>query len=782
MTQQVTTPPTYDCDTSDYWCSEQAYHDKTRRFGEFIEDGTAYRITDPNTPRPWLNYLANKRFGSVTSNRGLGFTWYKTTLLRITKYDHLVDYLPREFKNGREIVVEDVETGAKANILRESSDLVCVHRPGRSVFSGSALGLQFELTLLVTEEDPCELWIIKFVNPSKTSRRLRVSLAQTWSFAKFGIHTAEDGIPYISTPGKDFATRTDAKSVECHSTNPELPYEMFGLFMSPEAGGSSITKLPEERKGQKLTFHECVLNGEATLSANASATFHVVSGVETDKAAATALKTKYATPAVFEAELRKVVDQWAAVINHIRCDLPDTAMRDFLNVWLKNQLNLVFHFVRSGQNGYRDTLQDVWGYTLVDPEAAKIRFFEILSHQCADGTAPRQFSSFGDGRHDMRRFMDSPVWMARTLVDLLKETGDLSILKTELPFLDGPPASVAEHVTRALDHLYSNRGRHKMCLTGDGDWNDALEGISKDGDAVSVWLTIAVYDAMRLMAGLLEKAGDLASSQKLAERAAEIKKDVNEQAWDGEWYVYGFTGSGKPIGSKANAEGKIHLNSQTWAVFSGLAEGERAKTVVRSVETHLGTPLGPVLLDPPYVDEAKEVGRIARLQPGTFENGSIYQHAVTFHIFACLAAGDRDAALRTFVNLLPTNPENFDARRTSEPYCTGNYYCGPKHPRFGQNFFTWFTGNASWLLRAGFDEILGVKADFDGLRIEPKVPDSWKKYSITRVFRGCRYEIAFTRRKDGAGGGRAITVDGTRIEGNLIPPKSAACAKVTVEF
>jgi cellobiose phosphorylase len=187
-------------------------------------------------------------------------------------------------------------------------------------------------------------------------------------------------------------------------------------------------------------------------------------------------------------------------------------------------------------------------------------------------------------------------------------------------------------------------------------------------------------------------------------------------------------------------------------------------------------------MHPPYVDEGDEVGRIANLEPGTFENGSVYQHAVTFHIFALLAESvvDPEKAFATFAALLPTNPENFDCRRTSEPYCTGNYYCGPSHKRFGQNFFTWFTGNASWLLRAGFDEILGVKADFDGLRVAPKVPKGWREFSVVREFRDCVYEISFFRVADGER--TRILVDGKPIEGNLIPIDGDKRRKVIVEF
>lgn len=771
--------PVYDCDTSDYWCSEKDYNARNKKFGKFIDGGEAYQITDPETPRPWLNYFANHKFGAVTSNRGLGFNWYRSTLLRITKYEHPIDYLPREFQDGREIEVEDLRSSRKSNLLRDATDLSCTHHPGYSVFTGTALGLKYEMTLFVPIADACEIWSLKLKNPSKTKRELKISFSQTWTFSKFGIHTAEEGIPYISIPGKDLKTCTDGKGCYCHSTNKDLPYGMFGIFQSPQAESAEITPLPETRSdGRKFAFNLCKLGSRLSLNAGQLKTFQIVSGADVTEKDFKSLKSKYMKAAAYVSEFRKITEKWRKYFNCISCEIPDKNMQHFLNVWFKNQLHLNFHFVRSGQNGYRDSLQDDWGFTLIDPHAAESRLCEILSHQCKDGTAPRQFSAFSDGKHDMRRFMDSPVWIARTLMDLVKETGDFSILDRRLPFVDGGSATIDEHVSRTFDYLFSHRGKHGICLTGDGDWNDALEGISKGGDAESVWLTIAVYDAMRIMIELYGHCGRKKRAEALTEKAEELKKIVNAVGWDGEWYVYGFTGSGKPIGSKSNKEGKIHLNAQTWAVFSGLADRQHAKIAMKSVENHLDTPLGPVLMTPPYVHEAAEVGRIARLEPGTFENASIYQHAVSFHIFANLAIGENKKAFRTFVNLLPTNPDNFDARRTSEPYCTGNYYCGPKHKRFGQNFFSWFTGNASWLMRAGFDEMLGVKAGFYGLEINPKVPSFWKKYSVSRKFRGCQYKISFIKSPKNKG----IEVNGRKIHGNVIKPVSAGKCNVTVYF
>jgi cellobiose phosphorylase len=780
---KMTERKVYDCDTSPYWCSEEDYNNTKKTFGTFIEDGRAYRIDDPDTPRPWLNYLSNKKFGSVISNKGLGFSWYASTLLRITKYEHPIDYLPRDFVDGREIIVENKETGEIKNLLQDADDLVCTHRPGSTTLTASAFNTNFELTYFVPEKDACEVCICR-INPSAT-KSLRLRFSQIWSFAKFGIHTAEDGIPYISTPGEGMTTGSNTNSLTCTVQNSDLPFEtLYGVFQSPDAVSGQITPLPEKRPdGREFTFYKCELTIDAELKNSEEQLFEIISGAEVSEQNFATLQSKYAIHGTGFGELQKIEQLWQKRIDAISCSIPDKNVQNFLNVWLKNQLHLISNFVRSGHHGYRDSLQDAWGMTLIDTENTEKRLFEILSYQCADGTAPRNFSAFADGIHDMRRFMDSPVWIPRTLIDLIKETGDFAILQHELPFLDSAEtATIDEHIFRALDYLYQHRGAHGICLTGDGDWNDALEGISRDGDAESVWLTIALYDAMKTMQELYTAAKILERASIMAERSSKIKHIVNDVAWDGDWYIYGFTGSGKTIGSKKNREGKIHLNAQAWAVFSGLADKERAKIAMESIATHLDTPLGPALMAPPYVDEADEVGRIANLEPGTFENASIYQHAVTFYIFANLADSfsNCEKAFKTFANLLPTNPDNFDCRRTSEPYCTGNYYCGPGHSRFGQNFFTWFTGNASWLLRAGFDEMLGVKADFNGLKISPRVPDNWKNFSVKRTFRNCTYYITFTKSNNNSR--LHISVDGKKIDGNSVPLSNNATCEVKVEF
>lgn len=773
----------YDCDTFSYWCNEEQYNDKDKKFGRFIDDDRAYEITAVNTPRPWLNYLCNDKVATAIANDGMGFLWYKSSLLRITKYDHPIDYLPREFKDGRDIIIEDKQSGEKYNLFKDYDDIKCIHSTARTTFKIAIGKLKVAMQIFVPIEDACECWIISIENDGDSKRELTVTMSQKWAIARFGIHTAEEGIPYLSTPGDKQTIKENKISVTAHTDNPDLPVEVWACFESPEAASVSTETEKETRKdGRVFEFVKANIHCDIDIKAGETSYIHAISGAEENEELFNKMQKKYENIDAYADELNKVKNKRNSIIESLKCQIPDDNMQKFLNIWLKHQLYLTFRFVRSGYIGYRDSLQDTWGYELVEPSLTKDRLLTILSHMESDGSCPRNFSPFGiDDSHDLRNFMDSATWIGMCLTDYIKETGDFEILNEKIRYLDNKNLDTVEnHVWKAFDLLYKNRGLHGLNLIGDGDWNDGIEGISKQGPAVSVWLTMAVFHGQNLLADMYRQIGDSEKENILRSRSKELKDCINEHAWDGEWYVYAFSGKGNPIGSHINNEGKMHLNSNTWAVFTGIADKDRTKLVMESIKKHLDTPLGPALMHPPYVNDGDEVGRIARLEPGTFENGSVYKHAVTFKVFADIEAGNYETAFNTFSNILPTNPNNPDSRRTSEPYCLGNYYCGPTHERFGQNFFSWFTGSPAWLLRAGFDQMLGVKADYEGLRISPKVPASWNEFKVKRLYRGTLYNLDFKRVSDDNETG--IWVDGVKIQGNLISNINKDKANVLIRF
>ena len=255
-------------------------------------------------------------------------------------------------------------------------------------------------------------------------------------------------------------------------------------------------------------------------------------------------------------------------------------------------------------------------------------------------------------------------------------------------------------------------------------------------------------------------------------RNAEYKQIVRDVAWDGNWYVYGFKSDGLPVGSSRCAEGKIYLNPQTWAIFTGIEDDPvRIKRISRAVDVYLTTVFGPLLLYPPYVND-RTCGNISNQVPGTFANASIYLHAASFKIYSDIVREEYDEAYDTFMRIIPNHVDNPDSRRTSEPWCTGNVHFGPDSERFGMNLFSWFTATPAWLIHAGFDRILGVEAEFDGLHVEPRVPTDWNEYAVKRLWRGKEYQLSFRRVKEGEKKG--IYQNGTYIAEQVIPATAAS--------
>ncbi len=768
----------YDCDTIDYWCSDDDYNGICQKdFGKFSGDGKSYEIFTKDTPRPWLNYLCNSRIASAVSNTGLGFFWYKTSLLRITKYEHIIDYQPRTFEDGRDVIIVDKKSGETVNVFRESEDITCVHRPGISEITARIKGYTVKLSVYVPKDDAAECWMVEVT--SETAKDVKIYTNQVWSVAKFGMHSAKDGIPYLSIPGKDQTITKIPNGLALHTDNDELPMEMWCSFVSPEAKGAEFELLEDKRKdGRVFEFVKASLCFEG-IASDDKLTLNIASVAQEDKAAFNELCQKYISVSAFNTERQKLNEMWDELLSYPSCKIPDINLQNFLNTWLKNQLFLTFRHIRSGLIGYRDTIQDSWGYILMEPKKARAQILKTISYIKPDGTCPRCYSPFGrDGAHDMRVAMDSATWLGMCIHDYIAETGDYDILGVELGYLgDSKTDTVLEHIKKTMDCLWELRGMHGFCLVKDADWNDSIEGISKNGPAVSIWLTMAYYYALKQFADVFYHSGNRDIADEYEKRAKELQNILNTEGWDGEWFRYAISGDGNYVGSKENDEGKIHLNANSWPAITGFADKEKMDKALDSIDKYLGSYVGPALIAPPYRKKPSEVGRIVNLEPGTFENGSVYIHAVSFYVISLVRAGRYNEAYEAFWRVLPTNPENFDTRRTSEPYCSGIYYCGPGHKRQGQNFFTWFTGNSAWLLRAGFDEILGVKATLDGLELSPRVPDNWNEYEVNRIYKGTKYNITFKRT-----GENKILVDGKEQSGNILNVRDKNEVDVIVYF
>lgn len=749
----------YRMKTEHYDVSYEDYMNFEKSFGAFSEDGREYTVTDRNTPRQWLNFMVNDRFASVAGSDGSGFFALDTFYVRITKFYCASDYLIRTLNGRRKIVLTDCESKKEYDLLKDCENMTCTVRPGQVIYRGSMDGFGFEVTVFVPNEDPCECWSIR-LKKEGGEKKYVLTAGEDIAFMNMYNEPKTAGDAEVEL-AKGLLMAASEKCV-----NGKTTYTFFSM----KGAAASVENYEEEDKsGEVLAYTKAELKKEVALSGQ-ECVFHVAAGADYEKETCAKLALKYTDPVQVSAEQEALNAKWDAIIEGNRCEIPDKNLQNFLNVWLKNQIYLTMRYNRFDIMGYRDVMQDSWGHLLVDPGQVKGLILEALAKMYGDGRCPRQYDRFTDMLDD-RDFMDSPVWIPTTVCDYIKETGDFSILEEKLGYLYSDKVdSVLDHILLSLDYLYHSRGKNGLILMRRGDWLDGLNGINEYGEATTVWGTIAAFDAQNRMAELLERIGDGQTARMLRERSAEYKEIVNAVGWDGNWFAYAFIDD-EPIGSHKCGEGKIYLNPQSWSMLTGICDDEKKiEKMTRAVGTYLMSMYGPHLMAPPYTKYGERCGRIQNQRPGTFANSAIYLHAASFMAAADCVRGKYDDALDLLQRILPAHPDNCDTRRTSEPYCVGNVYYGVTHPCHGLNLFSWFTATPSWVIHCGFEGLLGVKADYDGLKITAHEIDDWEEYRVTKRYRGCEYAVHFKK-----GAEKGIYVDGAKIEGNIVISEKDVC-------
>ena len=734
----------------------EEHYNRTKTFGHFTEDGRSYVITDKKTPRPWIQYLCNDKVYAAVSGTAMGFLRLANAEKVTKHWEDGGNYIARLLNSKRGFALS-VDGDEPSDFFDDCEDLVATMTPGKVEYAGTLKGISVKITVMIPREEPAECWHITLTNTEGGTKTVAMSFAQHLFYSKLNDTPSIEG-------GKFYSRTAEATTLMTANRVDDITVETY--------------------HEKAWDFNKVTLKAQATLAAGASFDWNNVLAkwfyegkLKSSEEAVTAFLDSATFVAESEAVLAKIERNYA----RNTCSLPDKNMERFINYWLKNQIDLTFRYDRGGQKlmvGYRDGLQDSWGYMLVDPNRAIDGVIFCLSYMYPDGRCPRQISRFND-EHDVRDFSDSPIWAPIALNSYIRETGDFGVLDRVIPFCGSDEtATVEEHIWRALDFMYCDRAANGLVRMRGGDWADGLEGINKYGaDATSVWVTIAAYYAQKMMAEVYEAMGNEEKKNEMLRRNADYKEAVNTAGWDGNWLCYAFFEDGEPIGSVRNLEGKIWLNPQTWGIFSGIIDDpDKIRRMQKGIDRYLLTPFGSLVMYPPYVFYGERDGRVQNQHPGTFLNSAVYNHAASFKVFSDVARGDYDDAYDTMMRCLPGHPDNSDTRRTSEPYTVGNVYYGPDHPRQGMNLFAWFTATPSWLIHGGYEEILGVKAGFRGVEITPHVPVDWQSYSVHKEYRGTTYEIEFVRSEE-----KGIFVDGEKIDGNVVLSHKPSC-HVLVKF
>jgi cyclic beta-1,2-glucan synthetase len=771
--------------------------------GGFDRNGSEYvTILDAGrfTPAPWVNVIANPDFGFQVAAEGSGYTWAENS-----RENQLTPWSndPVGDPTGEAIYVRDEMTGdiwtPTAQPIRDGGTYVARHGYGYSRFEHQANGIKLELLQYVPLAEPIKISRLSITNLSGQPRQLSVT-----AYAEWVLGTSR------GASGPFTATEIDATTGAMLARNRwNIPFSGRVAFADLGGRQTAWTADRTEFLGRNGGVAEpAALAGEASLSGatgagldpcaalqcvvelGAGETIEVVSflGQCGSVEEARDLITRY-RKIDLDAVLAEVTEHWETLLGSVQVRTPDRAMDIMLNGWLLYQTLVCRVWARSafyqasGAYGFRDQLQDTMALTFARPAETRDHLLRAAARQFVEGDVQHWWLPHS-GQGVRTRISDDRVWLAFATATYVACADDPGVLDEDVPFLDGPvlrpaepdaffqpmiadeSASLFEHCARALDQCLDLTGEHGLPLIGTGDWNDGMNRVGEGGRGESVWLGWLLVRTIALFAPLAE-GRDADRARRWRDHAASLREAFEREAWDGEWYRRATFDDGTWLGSKASKECRIDSIAQSWAVLSDAADPVRAAAAVASLEKHLirhddGLAL---LFTPPFDETPLDPGYIKGYPPGLRENGGQYSHAAIWAIlaFAKLGAGDKAAELFALVN--PINhtrtPEEVERYRV-EPYVVAADVYSVS-PHVGRGGWTWYTGSAAWMYRAGIEGILGIRREGAFLVIDPCIAADWPGFEVTVKVESTRYDIRVENRSGGCRGVSHAILDGLPI-------------------
>jgi len=770
----------------------------------FLTD-SVLALQRPDTPRPWLHLMCSNHdretgiAGCFWDPTGLGFLCYDSVLAGPVTSHKDTSYVPTSPRSTdvRQFLLREEMDGRPRiwNMLpqigrdmEKYAGYACRFGLGWVTIESARHQVRSRLRVFVPVDDPCEVWTITLTNTSARPRRLQLFTRVNWGLES---HPSYYFDPRVTSLGDHLEDLRAIVALNRHKANalPRTGFMMssaafqgFDLSGEEFSGGGHFRPFPraveEGRCRNSLGLQPYLglvgaLQFDLTLPARGSRALHILVGRtegEPDqyRRHLGELRDRFFSGRGVENEFGRLHQSWRKMLDRVSLRSPDEEVDRLYNIWLKYQQHNTARFIRAlDQIGYRDVLQDMMGICNFNPEYVRDHLPTVLNYQLADGRAIRQFFRYPNTNapNDERMYADSPVWIADTLVTYLEETGDFDILDRQVGFYDlkthrqdnSATKSVYEHALLALEGLFQRRGQHGLCLIGHGDWNDAMDGLSRRGEGVSTWVSVALIHASQRMLQLARHLDDQAAIALLTEIIRTMTQTVNEHAWDGDHYVFGFNDDGVAIGSQASEEGRVHTVTNTWTLFTGVAAAAGREEQVLGALKRVWTPIGLATVDIPYTMKSRELaGRIADMVPGQFENGAVYTHGHSFLLYALACMGRGDELYAELKSSLPGN--TFPDIATGPPHQQSNFAVGPSHPNHGMNLYSNFTGSANWYLKA-MDRMIGVLPQFDGLLLKPTAPSAWKHYRLRKHFRGVNFQFDF-HHPSGRSQVSSVTVDG----------------------
>jgi len=809
------------------------------KYGHFDDERREYVITRPDTPLPWINYLGCESYFGILSATAGGYSWYRDARLRrLTRGRY--NNVPLDF-GGRYIYLRDNQSGdywspSWMPVRSDLEDFTCRHGMGYSIIASTRGGIHASTRYFVPLGENLEIWQLTLTN-----RRPQPAELSVFSSIEFCLWDAlDDGtnfqrnfsIGQVEIDDEVIYHKTEYRERRDHFAWFACSEKLAGFdtqredFLGPWRGWDEPAAVEKGQSGntvahgwQPIGSHHVKLRlepGETRQVVFAlgyqenprDRKFDPPGSQTVNKAMAKPVIARYRDKANVDAAFDKLAAYWDRLLSIFQVKTPDIHTDRMVNVWNAYQCMATFNMSRSASTfesgigrglGFRDSNQDLLGFVHMVPERARERILDLAATQLDTGGAYHQYQPLTKkGNNDIGgNFNDDPHWLILGVAAYLKETGDWSILDEQVAFDSAPGTEVPlyEHLKRSFRYTLDRLGPHGLPLIGRADWNDCLNlncfssepgqsfqtTTSKDGKvAESVFIAGLFCAAAKELAAIAAHRGAKADAETCLEEAARMDAAVRRHGWDGEWFLRAYDDFGRKIGSKECEEGRIFIEPQGFCIYGGIGlDDGLARKALDSVAEHLATDHGIVLQQPAYSRYYLEYGEISSYPPGYKENAGIFCHNNPWIIIAEAMLGGGDAAHDYYTRINPSAREAISEQHKCEPYVYAQMIAGRDAPTHGEAKNSWLTGTAAWNYYAVTQWILGIRPEYDGLRVEPVVPADWQGFEASRKFRGVTYDIKVARH--GPGNAVALVVDGEPIAGTVIPPPADGGNTVKVE-
>ena len=785
------------------------------RYGYFDDAAREYVIDRPDTPAPWANYLGSPEYGAIISNNAGGYSFVKSGA-----NGRILRYVFNSFDQpGRYIYLRDNDTqdywSASWQPVGKSLDNYkseCHHGTGYTNIKASYDGIDTEALYLVPLDKTHEVWNLKVTNNSDKPRNL--SAIGYCEFTNDNNYEQDQvNLQYTLFITRTYFKENRIKQVINENVNKGAPVDgnvtftrFFGL-----AGGEVASYCGDKEAflglyhsyanplavingncGNKLNYNSnsCgALETKLSLAPGETKYIAFVVGMKNDAKAERIMKSYADVKSQAEKELAELKKYWGDKLNNLQVKTPSSEFNSMINTWNAYQCFMTFIWSRAASfsycglrngYGYRDTVQDIQGIIHLAPEMAleKIRF--MLSAQVDNGgglplvkfnhnagheDTPDDASYVKATGHPAYR-ADDALWLFPTVYKYIAESGNVDFIDEVILFANGGEGTVYEHLKRAIDFSMNHLGNNNMPAGLHADWNDCLR-LGKKGE--STFVAMQLYYAMTVLRDFAVRKNDTEYIAYLDKIQKELGETIQSKCWEDDRYIRGYKEDGMIIGSKHDPEANMWLNPQSWSVISGLATKEQAEKALESVHRELNTPYGVRLMAPAYEDHAFDGALMLLFNASTKENGGIFSQPQGWIILAESLMGHGNRAFEYFTESSPASMNDKAEIRKLEPYCHGQFTESSDSPFEGRSHVHWLTGTASTVMVGCVEGILGIRPDFEGLRLAPSVSSDWKEFEISKMYRGKKLNIKVSNLDGAQSGYKTLTLNDEKLSDNYIP-------------